>query len=113
MSQLTSRWMRRLLSGFGMIAALSSTETRADPPLTLAPACIKRGWPATVSCASQSCFISSCGEGKCPYCFVKGLENVAIQGWAVYSCTSGESLTGKALYFLTTPFSVRLGPFCV
>jgi hypothetical protein len=58
------------------------------------------------------CFVSSCGEGKCPYCFVKGLENVALKGWAVYTCMAGESVTGKAILFLTTPFNVRLGPFC-
>ncbi len=46
------------------------------------------------------------------YCFVKGLENVALKGWAVYTCMAGESVTGKAILFLTTPFNVRLGPFC-
>jgi hypothetical protein len=40
------------------------------------------------------------------------MENLAIKGWAVYTCVSGDSVTGKALLFQTLPFNARLGPFC-
>ncbi|GMU05675.1 hypothetical protein ASNO1_19280 [Corallococcus caeni] len=74
--------------------------------------CAKRGWPATVSCGSTPCFVSSCGEGKCPYCFIKGMENLVFTGWAVYTCTTGDAVPGKALLFNTAPFNARLGPIC-
>lgn len=63
-------------------------------------------------CGNTTCFVSSCGEGKCPYCFIEGMENLAIKGWAAYTCMSSESVTGKALLFHTLPFNARLGPFC-
>jgi len=101
-----------LLAGFGVLVAAHSLDARAEPPLTQAPGCIKRGWPSTVACGSRACFVSNCGEGKCPYCFIEGMENLAIKGWAVYTCMSGDSVTGKALLFQMLPFSARLGPFC-
>lgn len=105
------RWLGPL-AGCAMLAATHLPVAHADPPLTKAPGCIKRGWPATVTCGSTACFVSSCGEGKCPYCFIEGMENLAIKGWAAYTCMSGESVTGKALLFQTLPFNARLGPFC-
>ena len=106
-----STW-KALLGGCAMLAATQLPVAHADPPLTKAPGCVKRGWPATVTCGSTVCFVSSCGDGKCPYCFIEGMENLAIKGWAVYTCMSGESVTGKALLFHTLPFNARLGPFC-
>jgi hypothetical protein len=44
--------------------------------------------------------------------FIEGMENFAIKGGTVYTCMSGESVTGKALLFQTLPFNARLGPFC-
>jgi hypothetical protein len=101
-----------LVAGFVMLVAAPLSVAHADPPLTKAPGCVKRGWPATVTCGSTACFISSCGDGKCPYCFIESMENLAIKGWAAYTCMSGESVTGKALLFQTLPFNARLGPFC-
>ena len=105
------RWMN-LLAGCAMIVAMPLPVARADPPLTKAPGCVKRGWPATVTCGNTVCFVSSCGEGKCPYCFIEGMENLVFTGWAVYTCMSGDTVTGKALLFNTLPFNARLGPIC-
>ncbi len=104
--------LTRLLLGFSMLGAWQLPTAHAEPPLTKAPGCIKRGWPATVTCGSSACFVSNCGEGRCPYCFIEGMENLAIKGWAVYTCMSGDTVTGKALLFSTMPFNARLGPFC-
>lgn len=106
------RRQTRLLAGFALLVVTQLPVAHADPPLTKAPACVKRGWPATVTCGSTACFVSSCGDGKCPYCFIEGMENLAIKGWAAYTCMSGESVTGKALLLQTLPFNARLGPFC-
>ncbi|NNC05378.1 hypothetical protein HJC10_21300 [Corallococcus exiguus] len=51
-------------------------------------------------------------SSKCPYCFIEGMENLVFTGWAVYTCTSGDAVTGKALLFNTAPFNARLGPLC-
>lgn len=104
--------LKRLVMGLGVLAASPSQLASADPPLTKAPGCTARGWPATVPCGGTACFVSSCGEGKCPYCFIEGMENLAIKGWAVYTCMNGETVTGKALLFHTLPFNARVGPFC-
>jgi hypothetical protein len=40
------------------------------------------------------------------------MENLAIKGWAVYTCMNGETVPGKALLFHTLPFNARVGPFC-
>ncbi len=101
-----------LLAGFVMLVAVQLPVAHAEPPLTNAPGCVKRGWPSTVTCGSTACFVSSCGEGKCPYCFIEEMKNLVIKGWAVYTCMSGESVTGKALLFHTLPFNARVGPFC-
>jgi hypothetical protein len=106
------RVLMNLLAVFGSLATIQLPVAHADPPVTKAPACIKRGWPETVTCGTTACFVSSCGEGKCPYCFIDGMENLAIRGWAAYTCLNGESVTGKALLFQTLPFNARLGPFC-
>jgi hypothetical protein len=39
------------------------------------------------------------------------MKNLVINGAAVYTCTSGEAVTGKALLFQTLPFNARVGPF--
>jgi hypothetical protein len=112
MGQREGRRLRSLLAGFGMLVMMQLPVAQAEPPLTQAPGCVKRGWPATVTCGTTACFISSCGEGKCPYCFIEEMKNLVIKGWAVYTCTSGEAVTGKALLFQTLPFNARIGPFC-
>ncbi|MBE4750068.1 hypothetical protein G4177_18035 [Corallococcus sp. ZKHCc1 1396] len=101
-----------MLLGISILGTLHLPTAHAEPPLTKAPNCIKRGWPATVLCGSTPCFVSSCGEGKCPYCFITGMENLAITAWAVYTCMNGDTVTGRALLFNTQPFNARLGPFC-
>lgn len=106
------RTLASLLLGLGMLGAFQPGTAHADPPLTKAPGCIKRGWPATVICGSTPCFVSNCGEGKCPYCFIEGMENLVFTGWAVYTCMSADSVAGKALLFNTLPFNARLGPIC-
>jgi hypothetical protein len=40
------------------------------------------------------------------------MENLVFTGWAVYTCMSGDTVTGKALLFNTLPFNARLGPIC-
>lgn len=112
MQRQERKGLPRLLMGLGMLGILQLPTAHAEPPLTKAPGCIKRGWPATVTCGSTACLVSSCGEGKCPYCFIDGMENLVFTGWAVYTCMSGDSVTGKALLFNTAPFNARLGPFC-
>jgi hypothetical protein len=107
-----SKRLTRLLIGIGILGTMKLPTAHAEPLLTKAPGCIKHGWPATVTCGSAACFVSSCGEGKCPYCFIEGMENLVVQGWAVYTCMSGDAVPGKALLFKTLPFNARLGPFC-
>lgn len=98
--------------GLAILGVLQLSTAHAEPPLTRAPGCAKRGWPATVTCGSTPCFVSSCGEGKCPYCFITSLENLVFTGWAVHTCTTGDAVTDRALLFNTAPFNARLGPFC-
>jgi hypothetical protein len=112
MERRAVRALMGLLVGVGALGGLQPSTAHAEPPLTPAPACIKRGWPSTVTCGSAQCFVSSCGEGKCPYCFIEEMKNLVINGWAVYTCMSSESVTGKALMFRTLPFDARIGPFC-
>jgi len=112
MGRRAARALTCLLAVVVALGSLLPMVARAEPPLTPAPACAKRGWSPTVSCGSAQCFVSSCGEGKCPYCFIEEMKNLVIKGWAVYTCMSGESVTGKALMFRTLPFDTRIGPFC-
>ncbi len=102
----------RLLAALGLLLVIQPRSANAEPPLTKAPGCLKRGWPGTVACGSTACFIASCGEGRCPYCFIEGMENLVFKGWVAYTCMSGDAVTGKALLFQTMPFNARLGPFC-
>lgn len=101
-----------LMVGCATLGFLQMPVAHAEPPLTHAPGCITRGWSSTVTCGSTQCFVSSCGEGKCPYCFIEEMKNLVIRGWVVYTCMSGESVAGKALLFRTLPFDARIGPFC-
>jgi hypothetical protein len=112
MDRQSAKMLLCLSLGFGALGILYPSVARAEPPLTNAPGCVKRGWPSTVTCGSAQCFVSSCGEGKCPYCFIEEMKNLVVRGWAVYTCTSGESVTGKALLFRVLPFDARVGPFC-
>jgi hypothetical protein len=43
MNQRATRVLVSLLTGFGVLVAVQSPVAQAEPPLTQAPACIKRG----------------------------------------------------------------------
>lgn len=94
------RWMS-LLAGCAMIVAMPLPVARADPPLT---ADGPRPSPAETRCASSR----AAAKGSAP----EGMENLVFTGWAVYTCMSDDTVTGKALLFNTLPFNARLGPIC-